>query len=113
MTPEAADYLRARLRSPASGEELALITATRQAEATDGQERVWFNGEHFMICTYDIQRRPSTHHIELFGHQISIAPSTLASLRGRTLSIRLVPGCSGEPRIVLVAAQPVARANAC
>jgi len=104
MTPEAADYIRSRLRSPAAREELALITATRQAEIIDGQERVWFDGEHFMVCIYDIGRRPNAQHVELFGHQVSIVPSTLESLRGRTLSIRRVPGCSGESRDVLVAA---------
>jgi hypothetical protein len=104
MTPEAADYVRSRLRSPAAGEELALITATRQAEIIDGQERIWFDGEHFMVCIYDIARRPNAQHVELFGHQVSIVPSTLESLRGRTLSIQRVPGCSGESRDVLVAA---------
>ena len=104
MTPEAADYVRSRLRPPAAGEELALITVLRQAEMVDGQERVWFDGEHFMVCTYDIGRRPNAQHIELFGHQVSIVPSTLESLRGRTLTIRRAVDCSGESRDVLVAA---------
>ena len=104
MTPEAVDYVRSRLRPPAAGEELALITALRQAEMVGGQERVWFDGEHFMICTYDIGRRPNAQHIVLFGHQVSIVPSTLESLRGRTLTIQRVPGCLGESRDVLVAA---------
>src|SRR5580765_8265171 len=93
MTPEAADYVRSRLRSPAAGEELALITVTRQAGIIDGQERVWFDGEHFMVCIYDIGRRPNAQHVEMFGHHVSLVPSTLESLRGRTLSIRRVPGC--------------------
>ena len=104
MTPEAAEHVRSRLRSPAAGEELALITVLRHAEMVDGQERVWFDGEHFMVCTYDIGRRPNAQHIELFGHQVSIVPSTMESLRGRTLTIRRVPDCSGESRDVLVAA---------
>jgi hypothetical protein len=104
MTPQAADHVRSRLCPPAAGEELALITVLRQAEMVDGQERVWFDGEHFMVCTYAIGQRPSAKHIELFGQQVSIEPSTLESLRGRTLSIRRVPGCSGDSRDVLVAA---------
>lgn len=104
MTPEAADYVRSRLRPPAAGEELALITVLRQAEMVGGQERVWFDGEHFMVCTYDIGRRPNAWHIELFGHQVSIVPSTLESLRGRTLTIRRLASCSGQSRDVLVAA---------
>ena len=102
MTPEAAGYVRSHLRPTAAGEELALITVLRQAEMVGGQERVWFDSEHFMVCTYDIGRRPDAQHIELFGHQVSIVPSTLESLRGRTLTIRRVPGCSGESRDVLV-----------
>jgi hypothetical protein len=103
MTPEAVDYVRSRLRPPAAGKELALITGTRKAEIVDGQERVWFDGENFMVCIYDIGRRLNAQHVELFGHQVSIVPSTLESLCGRTLSIRRVPGCSGESRDVLVA----------
>jgi len=90
MTPEAADYIRSQLRPPRVGEELALITVLRQAKIVDGQERVWFDGEHFMVCTYNIGQRPHAQHIELFGHQVSIAPSTLESLRGRTLAVRRV-----------------------
>ena len=104
MTPEAADYVRFHLRPAAAGEELALITALRQAEIVGGQERVWFAGEHFMVCTYEIGRKSNVQRIELFGYQVSIVPSTLESLRGRTLAIRRVPGCSGELRDVLVAA---------
>jgi hypothetical protein len=103
MTPQAADYISSRLRPPAAGEELALIPVLRQAEMVDGQERVWFDGEHFMVCTYDIGKRPNAQHIELFGHQVSIVPSTLESLRGRTLTIRCVRGVQGESRDVLVA----------
>jgi hypothetical protein len=90
MTPEAAEYVRSRLQPPAAGEELALITVLRQAEMVGGQERVWFDGEHFMLCTYNVGQRPNAQHIELFGHQISIVPSTLESLRGRTLTVRRV-----------------------
>ena len=104
MTPEAADYVRSRLRPPAAGEELALITVLRQAKMDGGQEQDWFDGEHFMVCTYDIGRRPNAQRIELFGHQVSSVPSTLESLRGRTLAIRCVPDCSGGSRDVLVAA---------
>ena len=104
MTPEAADYVHSYLRPPSVGQELALITVLRQAQIVDGQERVWFEGEHFMVSTYDIGQRPNAEHIELFGHPVSIVPSTLESLRGRTLTIRRVPDCSGEPRDVLVAA---------
>ena len=104
MTPEAADYVRSRLRPPAAGEELALITALRQAEMVGGQERVWFDGEHFMICFYDVGGRPQAEHIELLGHRVSIVQSTLESLRGRTLTVRRMPDSSGELRDVLVAA---------
>lgn len=104
MTPEAAEYVRSHLHPPAAGKELALITVIRQAEIIDGQERVWFDGEHFMVCAYDIRQRPNALHLELFGHQVSIVPSTLESLRGWTLTIRRVPGCSGGSRNVLVAA---------
>src|SRR5262249_43406956 len=104
MTPEASDYVRSCLRPPSPGEELALITVLRQAKIIDGQERVWFDSEHFMICTYNLGRRPYARHIELFGHQVSIVPSTLESLRDRTLTIRRVVDCSGELRDVLVAA---------
>jgi hypothetical protein len=90
MTPEAADYVRSRLRSPNAGEELALVTVLRQGEVVDGEERIGFEGEHFMICTYDIGQRPQAEHIELFGHKVSIVPSTLETLRGRTLTVRRV-----------------------
>lgn len=102
MTPEAADYLRSCLRRPVAGQELALIAVLRRADIIGGREQVWFDSENFMVCTYDIGQRPNAQHIELFGHQVSIVSSTLESLRGRTLSIRRVPGCSGESRDVLV-----------
>src|SRR5439155_1700337 len=87
---EAADYMRSVMRLPDGGQELALITVLRQAEVVRGQERIWFDGEHFMVCTYNIGQRPHAEHIELFGHQVSIVPSTLESLRGRTLRVRRV-----------------------
>lgn len=90
IAPEAADYIRSLMRPPNAGQELALITALRQAEIVGGQERVWFDGEHFMICYYDIGQRPHAEHIELFGHQVSIVPSTLKSLSGRTLTLQRV-----------------------
>src|SRR5262245_28538891 len=104
MTPEVADYVRSRVSPPAAGQELALITVLRQGEMVDGQERVWFDGEHFLVCIYNIGQRPNAQHIELFGHEVSIVPSTLESLRGRTLTVRSVPDCSGELRDVLVLA---------
>jgi hypothetical protein len=103
MTPEAADFVRSCLRPPRAGEELAFITVLRQAEIIGGQEQVWLDGEHFRVCTYEIGRRPNARHIELFGHRVSIVPSTLGSLQGRTLTLRRVAGCSGESREVLVA----------
>jgi hypothetical protein len=104
VSPEAADYLRSVMRAPAAGDELALITVLRQGEMVDGREQVWFEGEHFMLGVYDVGRRPHAEHVELLGHRVSIVPSTLESLRGRTLTIRRVPGCSGESRVVLVVA---------
>ena len=104
VSPEAADYMRSVMRAPRAGEELALITVLRQAEMVGGQEQAWFDGEHFMLSIYDVGRRPHAEHIELFGHRVSIVPSTLESLRGRTLTVQRVPGSSGELRDVLVAA---------
>src|SRR5262245_57589068 len=90
ISPEAADYIHSVMRPPGPGRELALITVLRQAQLVDGQERVWFDGEHFMLCFYDIGQRPDAEHIELFGQQVSVVPSTLESLRGRTLMVRRV-----------------------
>ena len=104
ISPEAADYLRTVMRPPDSGQEVALIMVLRQAETVDGRERVWFDGEHFMICSYDVGQRPHAEHIELLGHCVSIVPSTLESLRGRTLTVRRVVQPRGVTRHVLVAA---------
>ncbi len=103
ISPEAADYLRSVMRRPLADEELALITVHRQAEMVGEQERFSFDGEHFMICFYDVGRRPQAEHIELFGYRVSIVQSTLESLRGRTLTVRRVADSSGELRDVLVA----------
>jgi hypothetical protein len=90
ITPEAANYMRSVMRPPDAGQELALITVLRQAELVRGQERIWFDGEHFMLCIYNIGQRPHAQHFELFGHQVSIVSSTLESLKGRTLTVRRV-----------------------
>jgi hypothetical protein len=90
MTPGAAEYVQSHLLPPDPGQELALITVLRRGEVVDGRERTWYDGEHFMVCTYNIGQRPDAQHIELFGHQVSIVPSTLESLRGRTLTVRRV-----------------------
>jgi len=116
MTPEAAEHVRSHLRPPDAGEELALITVLRQGEVVRGRERTWIDGEHFMVCTYNIGQRPNAQQIELFGHQVSIVPSTLESLRGRTLAVRHVVVRRGwfsrVTRDVLVAAQRIVPADA-
>ena len=104
ISPEAADYMRSVMRHPLAGEELALITVHRQAEMVGGREQFCFDGEHFMICFYDVGQMPRAEHIELLGHRVSIVHSTLESLRGRTLAVRRVADSSGEFRDVLVAA---------
>ena len=104
VSPEAADHIRSVMRAPAAGEELALIMVLRQAKMVGGREQVWFEGEHFMLGNYDVGRRPHAERIELLGHRVSIVPSTLELLRGRTLMIRHVADCTGELRDVLVAA---------
>jgi hypothetical protein len=104
ISPEASNYMRSVLRPPNAGEELALVTVLRQAEMVDGQERVWFEGEHFMICFYNVGKRSHAHHVELFGFRVSIVPYTLDSLRGRVLTIRRVVDASGKSRDILVAA---------
>jgi len=104
VSPEAADYMRSIMQPPRPGQELALITVLRQAELAGGREQVWFDGEHFMICVYDVGQRPQAEHIDLLGHSVSIVPSTLESLRGRTLTVRRSVDCSGESRDVLVIA---------
>lgn len=93
--------MRSVMRAPAAGEELALITVLRQAEMFDGREQVCFDGEHFMLGVYDVGRKPHAEHVELLGHRVSIVPSTLESLRGRTLTVRHVADRSGVMRHVL------------
>lgn len=104
MTPEAADYIRSGLRPPVAGQQLALIAVFRRAEMIDGEERVWFEGKHFEISTYDATQRRNAQVFEVFGQRVSIATSTLESLRGCTLTIRRVPDCSGQLRVLIVAA---------
>ena len=101
LTPEATGYVRSHLQQPGPGEELALITVLRRSCVADGKERVWFEGEHFMICTYDVGQRPHADHVDLFGYRVSVLPSTLDALRGRTLSVRHVTERRGWFRKVI------------
>jgi hypothetical protein len=83
---------------------LALVVAHRQVEGVGGREQFCFDGEHFTISVFDVGLMPLAEHIDLVGHSVSITPSTLQSLRGRTLMVRQVVDSSGESRHVLVAA---------
>ena len=49
--------MRSFMRTPCASQELALIAVRRRAEMVGGRERVWFDGEHFMICVYDVGQR--------------------------------------------------------
>lgn len=107
MTPEAAEYVRAHLSRPRLGQELGLVTCLRKSEMIEGEEHIVFDGEHFMFGVYDVGQRPDAEYVDLFGHLVSIVPSTLESLRGRTLTVRrIAKHCGGSKQLevdVLVA----------
>ena len=71
------------------------------------KEQVWFEDEHFIFGFYETGQRPEEWHINIFGHPVSIEPSTLESLRGRTLTLKQIvkrrDWFKSETREVLVA----------
>ena len=49
--------MRRLMRTPRAGQELALIAVHRPVQMVGNRERSCFDGEHSMICVYDVGQR--------------------------------------------------------
>jgi len=99
MTPEAADYVRSRLQEQEADRKPCLV---RGFGCADGlSDVVYYEGEHFQI----IHQEDSVgriEHIELFGHQVTIARDTFRRLANRVLMLHTLPLPSGATKYVLL-----------
>ena len=99
VTPEAADFVRSRLRDPEAGRQPCLIRGFGYADALS--DVVYFEGEHFQII-YEEKSTASKEQVELLGHQVAVSSHTLQRLANRVLILHIIPQRSGAPKHVLL-----------
>jgi len=97
MTPEAADYVRSRLRDREEGRKPCLVRGLGYADGLS--DDVYFEGEHFQII-YEKLADPA-EQVELLGERVVIAGDTLKRLANRMLVLHTIPRPSGAKYVLL------------
>jgi len=88
MTPEAANYIRSRLRDQETGRLPCLVRGFGYADALS--DVGYFEGEHFQIV-YEENPVGPVEQVELFGNLVAVAPETLRRLANRVLMLHTIP----------------------
>ena len=99
MNPEAADYVRSRLRDHEAGRKPCLIRGFGYADGLS--DVVYYTGENFQII-YEENPVGPMKHVELFGQQVAIARDTFHRLANRVLMLHTIPLRSGAAKHVLL-----------
>jgi hypothetical protein len=91
MTSEAEAFFRSALQSTKKEMEPSIVwTPVSHSFTTDGKLLGAYEGSKIVFGWYKKGERPRDSFFELCGHPVSIMPTTLEHIQGRTISFEKV-----------------------